>query len=563
MSDFKPVVEMPPRSGRTGRGRGAEGLTSLVLLVVSLRVLCSAFPAGAAEFDVVFRHARLLDGTGTPERTGDLAIKGAKISAVGEFSGKGDREIDATNCVIAPGFIDIHTHAENFGDLPLAENYVRMGVTSIILGNCGTSELALDNMFAAVSNKASVNIATLAGHNSIRLKVMGVNSRRPPTEAELDAMKGILAGAMEQGSVGFSTGLIYEPGKFAAIEELIELAKVAARYNGVYATHLRDEDEGVLNSMQDAFRVGREAKIPVEISHLKVAGNLIYPQSERVALGLDRLRADGLADKIVASLQKARAEGILVTQDHYVYSARTVPLGRLIPGWALEGGRKAYVDRLNDPGLKTKMIAEIKGELERSGKKSFAHVTIVTFRGDRGLNGMEIPEAAMKRKGDSSIENQIEIILDLERRGGALGIIYDLFDEDLKAMTADPFTMFGADTACEDERGIPHPRGCGHNARILQRWVREEKQLSLPEAVRRMTSLPARTFGFANRGELKPGFWADLVCFNPELVRENADFDHPHAKATGFKYVLVNGTAVVENDGHTGAKPGLPIRRGK
>jgi N-acyl-D-amino-acid deacylase len=496
------------------------------------------------DYDAIFRHARIVDGTGAPAFDGDVAIKNGRIAAVGQVTGSAAREIDAGGMVLAPGFIDVHTHAEGVLKHPDAENFLRMGVTTLVLGNCGSSELKVGPYFRKLeAEKISPNVATLVGHGTIRGKAMGGSFDRPPTAAEIARMKSLVGQAMSDGAVGMSTGLIYLPGTFATTEEIVELAKVIAPYGGIYTSHMRDEGEKITNSLEEVFRVAREAGVRAEVSHLKLSGPANW----------------GNAAAVLELIGQARAEGLRITQDQYAYTASSTELAQLIPSEAREGGK--FAKRISDPAQKQKIIADMKSQLKRRGSPDFSYAVIASCKSDPSLNGLNVAQAAKKRLGSDSLDNQIELTLQIEKAGGAAAVFHGMSEEDLECFMRNTNTMVAADSSVRIfGEAVPHPRGYGNNARILGQYVRKKKVLTLEDAIRKMTSLPAATFQFSERGQIRPGYWADLVVFDPEKVRDNATYNDPHHYATGFKYVLVNGVVVVEDDHKTGARPGMVLR---
>jgi N-acyl-D-amino-acid deacylase len=538
-------------------------MSSLSQRVWTVVVVFFCWGVSASDFDFVIRNGTIVDGTGRPGFAGSVAVKDGRIAKVGEVQGSAAREIDASGCIVAPGFIDVHTHAEGILDAPLAENFLRMGVTTVIVGNCGASEVDVKGFFTALEKtNVSANVATLIGHNSARRAAVGENVTRAPTDAEMQRLKQIIAQAMKDGAVGFSSGLIYSPGRYSQTSELIELAKVAAQYKGIYATHLRDEQEGLLDSLEEAFRVGREAGIPVEISHLKLSGNLISPQKPETVRFLEQARRDGLVEKVIAALKRAQESGVRVTQDLYPYSAATASMTRLLPSSALQGGREELARRLKDPVERAAIAATMKRDLLASGHSDYGHAVIITARRFKTLQGMTVPKAAQEKRRDETLESQIELILDLAPTDVSI-ILYDFNESDLVPLMNLPNTMFISDTGTFlTGNETEHPRGYGSAARVLARYVREEKVLSMEEAVYKMTGLCAKTFKLKDRGELRVGAWADIVVFDPAKVQDNATYSSPHLSATGFRHVFVNGVETVADDRHTGARAGKPIRRG-
>jgi N-acyl-D-amino-acid deacylase len=518
----------------------------VILTMWLLTPLSSLLAAGP--YDLVIRGGRVIDGTGNPARFADVALKQGRVAAVGRLDDGGAPILDATNCVVAPGFIDVHTHAENIEDLPQAENFLRLGVTTLILGNCGGSALDIAKFFDRLETvRISPNVATLIGHNTIRSQVMGGSFMRPPSGEELLKMKSLVEQAMKDGAVGLSTGLIYLPGTFARTEEIIELAKVASDYDGIYASHMRDEGPEISDALNELFRISREAHIHAHISHLKLSGK---PSWGRTA-------------EVLAAIERARDEGLDITQDQYAYTASSTDVGQLIPETAREGGREKFRERIGNPEQRAKIVAEMKAKLKRAERDDYTYAVIADYDKDPSLDGKNLVEAARLKRGSNSLDDQIELIFDIQANGGASGVFFGIDEDDLRQFMRHPNTMFASDSSVRKfQEGVPHPRGYGNNARVLERYVQELKVLRLEDAIRRMTSLPAVTFRLVNRGQLREGAWGDIVVFDPAKVHENAAFSDPHHYATGFKAVLVNGVVVVENDRHTGARPGKTLRRG-
>lgn len=498
------------------------------------------------EFDVVLRNGRIVDGTGNPAIHADLAIKDRKIAAIGRLSAKGKQEFDASGLVIAPGFIDVHTHAEDVDDQPLAENFLRMGVTSLMLGNCGSSALNIGEYFAQLEGlTVSPNIATLIGHGTVRRRAMHGSFDRPPTDQEMADMKALVRQGMEQGAFGISTGLIYLPSVFAKTEEIIELSKVVSEYDGIYATHQRSESNEIFKSLDEIFRIAREGHLRAQISHLKLSGPANW----------------GKASEVLAAIDRARSEGLDITQDQYAYTASSTGLAQLIPESAREGGRDKYLERLNNPETKAGIVEEMKKSLLKRQSDDYSYAVIAGYKPDPTCNGLNVVEVAMKMRGANTVDDQIETILEVEKNGGASAVFHGMSDADLEEFMKHPNTMFASDSGVRRfQKDMPHPRGYGNAARVLGEYVREKKVIRLEDGIRRMTSLPARTFRMKDRGELREGAWADVVVFAPELVSDPSTYKDPHHYATGMKYVFVNGTLVVENDQHNGARPGMILR---
>lgn len=503
--------------------------------------------AEEAAYDFVLRNGRVADGSGNPSLHADVAVKGGRIAAIGRGLGPGGEEFDVTGLIVAPGFMDVHTHAEDVDDHPLAENFLRMGVTTLVMGNCGASALNIGEYFAhAEATTISPNIATLVGLGTVRRAAMGGSYDRVPKADELDRMRAIVRRGMEEGAVGVSTGLIYLPGVFAKTEEITELAKVAAAYDGIYATHQRSESTEIFQSLDEIFRIAREAHIRAEVSHIKLSGPAMW----------------GNAAKVIGVIEQARAEGLDITQDEYAYTASSTGISQLVPDEMKEGGQGKFDERLMNPEIKARMVAMMKETLKKRQSADYAYAVIAAYRHDPSLNGMNIVEAAAKLRSAPTLDDQIETILEIEKHGGASAVFHGMSDADLEAFMRHPNTMFASDSGVRVlGQDVPHPRGYGNNARILGTYVREKGVIRLEDAIRRMSSLPAKTFRLADRGELRPGAWADISVFDPATVSDHSDYNDPHHYATGFRYVFVNGAMVVKDDQHIGARPGKVLRR--
>lgn len=501
----------------------------------------------AADYDVIIAGGRVVDGTGKPAFVADVAIKDGKIAKIGDVTGSATTHVDARGLVVAPGFIDVHTHSDDIAEkLPLSEHFLRMGVTSIVVGNCGGSKLDVGRFFAEIEAKrVAPNVATLIGHNTVRETAMKGIFDRVPTAAEMAEMKRLVDQAMRAGAVGLSTGLIYLPGTFAKTEEIVELAKVIAPYDGIYASHMRSESGKIFAAIDEVLRVAREAGVRAEVSHIKLSGENSW----------------GRTTEVLAVLDKARADGVQVRQDQYAYTASSTKLRQLIPDEAFDGGSDTFNAILADPKRKAELVAKMKRNILGRGRVDYGYAVVASFRGDGTLNGMNIVEAARKLRGSDSLDDQIEVILEIERRGGAQGVFHGIAEDDLQVFMKHPMTMIASDSG---ERvfgeGVPHPRGYGNNARVLGRYVRELHVLTLEDAVRKMTSLPAEHFQLRGRGVLREGNWADVVVFDAEKVGDPSTYKDPHHYAVGFAQVFVNGVAVIRDGEHTGARPGMALR---
>jgi len=514
--------------------------------LLSLALFCVAGCAFAQEYDLVIRHGRIVDGTGNPAYTGDVAVKDGRVAAVGVVAGTGRAEIDAGGRVVAPGFIDVHTHSEDITDLPVAENFIRMGVTTIVTGNCGSSAKDIGEFFGHIERtKVALNVATLIGQGTVRFEVMGGSFMRPPSAEELGKMRAMVDQGMRAGAVGLSTGLIYLPGVYTKTDELIELAKVAAAHGGIYASHMRHENRRIREALDELTTIAREAHIPAQVSHIKLASPAAW----------------GRAEEIVDYLNQARAAGLAITHDQYVYTASSTSIGSRLPDRALEGGAEKFRERMADPAYHKGVVDEMRESLKLNQQPDFGFAVIARFAADPKLNGKNIIEAAKLLRGGDTIDDQIETIIDIQLRGGAQGVFHGMNEDDLKKFLVQPLTMIASDAGPRKfGEAVPHPRGYGNNARVLGRYVREQGLLTVEEAVRKMTSLPADTFKLAGRGRLAVGAVADLVVFDPQTVGDPSTYASPHHYATGFSAVIVNGVPVIRAGELTGVRPGRPVR---
>ena len=503
-------------------------------------------PLGASDFDVLIRNARVVDGAGNAWFRADVGMKGGRIVAVGRRgSASADRVIDAKERVVAPGFIDVHTHIEGSVEKnPRGDNFLLDGVTTVITGNCGSSELNLAAWFAKLEKLGlGLNVASLVGHNSVRAEVMG-SANRAATPEEIRKMQALIDRAMRDGAMGFSTGLEYIPGAYSNTAEVVALAKAAAAHGGVYTSHMRDEGIHEIEAITEAVNVGKEAGMPVEISHLKV----------------DRRSVWGASDQALALIERFRREGVDVVADQYPYDRASTNLGIRLPHWALAEGK--IKERLADPPTRAKIAAEMKANLQEMGEPDYGFATVARFTSKPEYEGKTIPEVAKPRGHAADVDGQIETIFDLMNAGGA-GMIYKLMgDADIERIMRWPWTAIASDGGIQQLAvGRPHPRSYGTNARVLAEYVRQRGVLTLEDAVRRMTSLPARTFGLKDRGLVKEGMAADLVMFDPAIVQDEATYAKPHQYATGFDCVIVNGKVAVEEGKATEARGGRALRK--
>ncbi|MCP5120152.1 MAG: D-aminoacylase, partial [bacterium] len=477
----------------------------------------------------------------------DVAVADGKIAAVGNLiNADAERVIDARERYLAPGFIDVHTHSERtIAKVPLGDNFVFDGVTTVVTGNCGGSKTDLAAWFTELEEIGlGINFASLVGHNSVRAVVVGRDDR-PATPEELERMQQLVADQMKAGAVGFSTGLIYTPGTYAPTEEIVALAKAAGRRGGVYATHMRDEGTEIIEAIQEAITVGREADLPVQVSHFKISSKHLW----------------GGSGKTIALIEKARDEGIDIVVDQYPYDRSSTSLNITLPTWALSGGSKALRERLQDAETRARIATGMEEELRRKGQDDYSYAMVAAFEKDRSLEGKTISEINELRGRPKTLANEILTIMEILNQGGAGMVYHSMSNEDVERIMRYPHTTVASDGGTRVfGDGKPHPRSYGTNARVLARFVRDRGVLRIEDAIRRMTSLPARTFSFRDRGQIREGMAADLVLFDHDLVEDKATFQQPHQFSDGFDLVLVNGQSVVEDGKLTGRRAGVILR---
>ncbi len=506
-----------------------------------------AIAAFAADFDVLIRNGRVIDGAGNPWYRADVAIKDGRIAAIGNLAGKtADKTIDAANRVVTPGFIDVHTHVEGAVELnPMGANYLLDGVTTIVTGNCGGSRVDLKDWFAKLENlKLGLNMATLIGHNSVRREVMGT-ANRLATDEEIVKMQAIVDTAMQDGAVGFSTGLIYIPGTFSDTREVVALAKAASKYNAVYASHMRDEGHKVKEAITEAVTVGRESGLRVQISHFKIDTPKIW----------------GSSKDSIALVESFRKQGVDVVVDQYPYDHSSTNLGITLPSWALSDGQKAIEERLANPETRKRIATEMKKMLADLGHDDYSYAIVANYGADASRNGKNISEINKAAGRDKSLDNEVETILEMILKGGAQMVYHSMGMEDVERILKYPNTAIASDGGIREfGSGMPHPRSYGTNARVLAEFVRNRGTLTLEDAVRRMTSLPARTFRFTDRGLLREGFAADVLVFDPAKVKDLSTYPDPHHYTEGFDHVLVNGVPVVSEGKLNEVRPGRILR---
>jgi N-acyl-D-amino-acid deacylase len=500
---------------------------------------------------LVLRNGRIVDGTGSAWYAADVGVRGDTIVRIApSIPEPATRVIDIGGQVIAPGFIDIHSHARRgIFEVPTADNYIRQGVTTVIEGPDGDSPVPLAPFFAKLEAlPKSINIGSFIGQGSVRSAVIG-NVNRRPTNEELGKMKALVEQGMKDGAFGLSSGLFYVPGTFTPTEEVIELAKVAARFGGIYISHMRDEAAGVTASVRETITIGEQGGLPTQVTHHKIIGSSNWGQSTATLRLID----------------EARARGVDATIDQYPYTASSTSIqSGLLPAWALEGTRDDLRKRLSDPPTRAKIKTESVRALqfERGGGDP-KNVVIARCDWDTELAGKNLAEVTRQRRGlEPTVENAAETAIWIAEQGGCSGIFHAIDEQDIERILRHPATMIGSDGEIPVfGKAAPHPRSYGTFARVLAVYVREKKTLTLEEAVRKMTSFPAQRLGLLDRGLLRPGMRADIVVFDPTRVRDAATFEKPHQYAEGFSQVIVNGQVVFERQAMTSARPGKVLYR--
>lgn len=512
-------------------------------------LLLLPFSAFAQElaYDILIRNGKIIDGTGNSWYYGNVGVKDGKIVKAGRavLDSTAAIVIDAAGLVVAPGFIDVHTHIEGDEDKdPTAASFIYDGVTTVVAGNCGASHTDIGKYLAWLDSlRLSVNVATLIGHNDVRKAVIG-RANRDATPQEMLQMEAMVNKAMQDGVVGLSTGLIYIPGTYTKTPEIIALAKVASTYRGVYATHMRDEGDSVVSAINEAITIGREAGIPVEISHFKLSGQQNWGRSKET----------------IKMVQAARANGVDVTIDQYPYTASSTSISTLLPDEVLADGQDSIKARLQNEVVKKDVIAYMLKRLKKRKLRHFSYAVVTSHKADSSYNGKSIEAINLMKGRKHKAKYEAETVIDIMLNGGAGAVFHGMGEEDVQRIMQYPFGMFASDASIRIwGEGMPHPRGYGTNARVLAKYVREEKIISLEEAIRRMTSLPAQKFQLQGRGLIKEGMFADVVVFDEHAVQDMATFEKPHAYSKGFKYVIVNGKITVDREKHTGIRNGKAL----
>lgn len=550
--------------------------TQLAALAATLLALALGASSVVAQrpYDLLITNAQIIDGTGAAPRAGSVAVSDGRIVAVGDVQGAAARTIDAKGRVLAPGFIDMHSHS----DMPLvtdgnAQSKIRQGVTTEVIGESGSvapreaSETApwtdFKGYFSLLEKQGiAVNLLSYLGLGQVREMIVGEADRKP-TAAELVKMKATVSAMMDQGIFGVSTGLIYPPNSYADVEELIELSRPAAEKGGLYASHLRYDGTKLKEGIEEAIAIGERAKMPVHVFHMKVTGQKNF----------------GRMKEVIAIINAARARGVRITADQYPYVASSTGLTATIPQWAQDGGNSKLIERLKDPKTRAQIRKDMEDpnptwENRYQSAGTWQNVQLASIGRTRGertssespnrkYEGMRVAEAAKLAKKDP-FDFVFDLLID-ER--ASVGCVYFIIDEaDFMLALKEPWVAIGSDgSALATEgalrAGVPHPRSFGTFPRVLGRYVRDLKVISLQEAVRKMTSLPASVFGFADRGRIAVGQWADLVLFDPATVADRATFENPFQYPVGIDTVVVNGRVVLDEGKHTGARPGKVLRR--
>jgi N-acyl-D-amino-acid deacylase len=530
----------------------------------------------SGNFDFAVIGGEIIDGLGGAPFRADLGIRDKHIVCIGTVDPKqATQVIDATGLTVAPGFIDVHTHVER--NVParsepfVASNFVRQGVTTIITGNCGRSFLDLGKAFRQLeTNGTQVNVASFVGHNTIRQHVMSDNVG-PPSADQQGKMKTIVAAAMRDGALGLSTGLEYIPGTFATTDEIVELAKVVRDSDGIYVSHIRDEGSNGLAAISEAISIGERAGIHVHISHFKAQGPNQW----------------GSAEARLNLVKAGREKGLLISLDQYPYTASSTTIAVLLPSWVSSGGAATAKERLNNAATRAQVRAQMLEQLRVGGWKDYSFARVSYYGFDRSLVGLSIPEITRSREAaapnrnegksinasfdsaspntrENELERQADTVIDLFSHGDAQMVFFNMSEDDVETIMRNPEVMFGSDSGVREEsaEARPHPRGLGTFPRILGVYGREKQLFSIQEAVRRMTSLPAETFGLRQRGQIREGFYADLVVFDKNRIIDTATYERPLSSPEGIYYVLVNGSIVFNGRGFTKSFPGMVLRRG-
>lgn len=507
----------------------------------------SEMPSGKA-FDVILAGGTVVDGLGNAAFRGDIGIKGDRITAVsadGLNPEDAATSVDIADLIVSPGFIDNHAHVQTtIHEHPLAENFTRQGITTLIASlHSGDQPWPLDEYASAL--EVAPNVGFFSGHTWIRKQVLGLENR-PPDNDELQAMRDLVEEAMKQGALGLSTGLLYVPANYAEPEEVIELAKIASRYGGIYVTHMRNEGTGLIDSVNETIRVATEADIPAHINHHKANGVGQWGSSE-----------DSLA-----LIDAAREAGLDVTHDLYPYTASSTTSAILFPQWVFAGGPEKFAERMTDP----EQLPGIRDEMrdiflqERTGD-DLSRLQIRVLPSDPSYNGKTLADMAADRGLPNNVETGIDLVIELQLKGGFSAIYHAMNEADVIRIMTHPIAMIETDgDPVSYGQGFPHPRSYGAFPRVLARYVRELGVLTLEEAVKKMTSMPADQYNQKERGRVVEGAYADLVVFNADTIQDEATYIDPHRYPSGIHHVMVNGRFVIKSGALTGERPGTWIK---
>jgi N-acyl-D-amino-acid deacylase len=523
---------------------------SIATTVALSLVVAGAFPspAHAQPYDVVIVNGTVIDGTGAPRFRADVAIDDGRVALVdrgGIDPALAETVIDAEGQVVTPGFIDNHAHVQqSIADYPIAENFLRQGITTLIASlHSGDQPWPLEEF--ASSLETAPNVGFFAGHSWTRARVMGMDNRAPTPE-ELEEMKALVDRSMREGALGLSTGLLYVPANFADTEEIIELAKVASAHGGIYVSHMRNEASGLIESVAEVIRIADEADIPAQINHHKAVGAGQWGWSERT----------------LAMIDSANAAGLRITHDLYPYTASSTGSSILFPQWALAGGREAFAARVADPETRARLKEDMRRifRTDRVGD-DISRVQFRVLRLDESYNGRTLADWVSDQGLEPTLENGIDAAIDLQLRGGFSAIYHAMEEEDVIRIMQHPLAMIETDgDAVGYGIGYPHPRSYGAFARVLARYVRELEVITLEEAIAKMTSMPAGWLGRDDMGVLAEGMRADVAVFDPAVIQDRATYTDPHQYSVGITDLLVNGVPVILDGGITGERPGRWLR---
>lgn len=532
----------------TPRFTRVAAMLSLLISTALTAPGLSAQTRPAPEYDVVIRGGTIVDGTGKPAFKADLGIKGDRIVRIapeGLSADSGKKAINATGKIVSPGFFDTHAHiATNIHEYPMAENFIRQGITTIYASlHSGAQPYPLKPYMDAL--KVTVNVGFFAGFNYARTAVLGLENR-DPTPTELEAMKKIVHASMKDGALGLSSGLTYVPGHFAKTEEVVELAKVASCYGGIYISHMRDEGEGLIKSVEELIHIAEAAKMPGQINHHKAAGSGQWGWSART----------------LAIIDAARAKGLDITHDVYPYAASSSGSQLIMPGWALAGGPEAFRKRTEDPVIRKKLEADLKHNLlYQQGGADLNRLQFRVIPSDTRYNGKTLADLARDRGLKGTPDEAVQLLIELQLKGGFSAIYHSMDERDFIAFLKHPYAMIETDgDPVGYDDGFPHPRSYGAFPRLLGRYVREQKILTLEEAIRRMTSFAADQIGQHDRGRIREGAFADITIFDPDRIADKATFVDPHQYSVGISDVIVNGMPVIRGGALTGERPGAALR---